>query len=53
MGVKYVLDHNDPEHFDDAHGATCGHGVDVVLEMLANVNLGRDLPILAKNGASL
>ena len=50
MGAQYVLDHNDDEHFDDAHGATCGHGVDVVLEMLANVNLGRDLPILAKNG---
>lgn len=50
MGAQYVLDHNDAEHFDDAHGATCGHGVDVILEMLANINLGRDLPILAKNG---
>ena len=50
MGAQYVLDHNDDEHFADAHGATCGHGVDVVLEMLANINLGRDLPILAKNG---
>ena len=50
LGAQYVLDHNDPQHFDDAHGATCGHGVDVVLEMLANINLGRDLPILAKNG---
>ncbi len=50
MGAQYVLDHNDAQHFDDAHGATCGHGVDVVLEMLANVNLGRDLPILARNG---
>jgi len=50
MGAQYVLDHSDDEHFDDAHGATCGHGIDVILEMLANVNLGRDLPILAKNG---
>ena len=50
LGAQYVLDHSDDEHFSDAHGATCGHGVDVVLEMLANVNLGRDLPILAKNG---
>ncbi len=50
MGAQYVLDHGDDDHFDDALGATCGHGVDVILEMLANVNLGRDLPILAKNG---
>jgi NADPH2:quinone reductase len=26
------------------------HGVDVILEMLANVNLGRDMPILAQEG---
>ena len=50
MGAQYVLDHHDDDHFDDALGATCGHGVDVILEMLANINLGRDLKILAKNG---
>ena len=30
--------------------ATGEHGVDVIVEMLANVNLGRDLTILAKGG---
>ena len=30
--------------------ATGGHGVDVIVEMLANVNLGKDLTILAKGG---
>jgi NADPH2:quinone reductase len=30
--------------------ATNGHGVDVIVEMLANVNLGKDLNILAKRG---
>ena len=29
---------------------TGGHGVDVIVEMLANVNLGKDLTILAKGG---
>src|SRR5207248_11144737 len=30
--------------------ATGRHGVHVIVEMLANVNLGKDLTILAKNG---
>jgi NADPH2:quinone reductase len=30
--------------------ATGGHGVDVIVEMLANVNLRKDLTILAKGG---
>ena len=30
--------------------ATGGHGVDVIVELLANVNLGKDLTILAKAG---
>ena len=29
---------------------TDGRGVDVILEMLANVNLAKDLTVLAKNG---
>jgi len=31
-------------------GLTSGRGVDVILEMLANVNLGKDLPLLARHG---
>jgi NADPH:quinone reductase len=30
--------------------ATDGRGVDVIMELLANVNLGNDLTILAKSG---
>src|SRR5438093_12819386 len=30
--------------------ATSGRGVDVIVEMLANANLGKDLTILAKGG---
>lgn len=30
--------------------ATGGNGVNIILEMLANVNLGKDLKLLSKNG---
>lgn len=49
-GAHEVLDHNSPGHFDEALALTGGRGFDVILEMLANVNLGRDLPILAPRG---
>jgi NADPH:quinone reductase len=49
-GAHEVLDHNSPGHFDEALALTGGRGFDVILEMLANVNLGRDLPILAPKG---
>ncbi len=50
QGVGYVLDHHDPGYVSDALGATCGRGVDIVLEMLANVNLSKDLSLLAPRG---
>lgn len=50
FGVDLALNHNDPDHLEKAAAFTEGRGVDIILEMLANVNLGRDLPILAKNG---
>ena len=49
-GAHEVLDHKAPGHFDEALALTGGRGYDVILEMLANVNLGRDLPILAPKG---
>ncbi|HOW70833.1 MAG TPA: NADPH:quinone reductase [Phycisphaerae bacterium] len=49
-GAQFVLNHHAPDHFEQALTLTSGHGVDVILEMLANVNLDRDLPLLAKNG---
>ena len=45
-----VFDHRAPEHFEQIMNATGGHGVDVIVELLANVNLGKDLTILAKGG---
>jgi NADPH:quinone reductase len=50
QGAHEVFDHHAPEHFEQVMKATGGHGVDVILEMLANVNLGKDLTILAKGG---
>jgi NADPH2:quinone reductase len=45
-----VLDHRDPGYLDRILKLTGGEGVDVILEMLANVNLGKDLRLLAKHG---
>ncbi len=50
QGAHYVFNHHSPEHFKEIVHATDGHGADVILEMLANVNLGKDLPILAQDG---
>ena len=49
-GAHHVLDHTSAGYLDEAVRLTGGHGVDVILEMLANVNLGKDLGILAKYG---
>jgi NADPH2:quinone reductase len=49
-GAHHVLDHKSPSHFDEALALTGGRGFDVILEMLANVNLGRDLTLLAPRG---
>ena len=50
QGAHEVFDHRAPEHFEQIMKATDGLGVDVIVEMLANVNLGKDLTILAKGG---
>jgi NADPH2:quinone reductase len=52
-GAHEILDHNFPGHFDEALALTGGRGFNVILEMLANVNLGRDLPILAPKGRAV
>jgi NADPH2:quinone reductase len=49
-GAHKAIDHNAPDHFEKALALTGGRGYDVILEMLANVNLGRDLTILARFG---
>jgi NADPH2:quinone reductase len=50
QGAHEVFDHRSPDHFEQIMKETGGHGVDVIVEMLANVNLGKDLTILAKGG---
>jgi NADPH2:quinone reductase len=50
QGASHVLDHTAPDYLDRLVDLTGGQGVDVILEMLANVNLARDLTVLAKNG---
>lgn len=50
QGADHVLDHSQPGYLDAALDLTGGRGVDIILEMLANVNLGRDLGVLAKGG---
>jgi NADPH2:quinone reductase len=49
-GAHQVLDHSAPDHFEKALALTGGHGFDVIIEMLANVNLAKDLRILAMGG---
>jgi NADPH2:quinone reductase len=49
-GAHHVLDHKSPSYFDEALALTGGRGFDVILEMLANANLGRDLTLLAPRG---
>ena len=50
QGAHYVLDHHDASYLEKLMDFTQGRGVDVILEMLANVNLAKDLTILAKHG---
>jgi NADPH2:quinone reductase len=48
-GVR-VLDHRDPAHVEAALELTGGRGFDIIIEFLANVNLGNDLKLLAQRG---
>lgn len=50
QGAHHVLDHSRQGYLDQLTELTCGKGVNLILEMLANVNLARDLTMLAKGG---
>jgi len=50
QGAHQVLDHHAPDYLEQLTALTGGRGVDVILEMLANVNLNKDLGVLAKGG---
>ncbi len=49
-GAHHVLDHGVSGYLDALMEHTDGKGVDVILEMLANVNLGKDLQVLSRCG---
>jgi NADPH2:quinone reductase len=49
-GAHQAFDHSKPGVADEVLRATGGCGVDIILEMLANVNLGTDLKLLAQHG---
>jgi len=50
QGAHHTLNHSTDGYLDELMKLTEGRGVDVILEMLANKNLARDLTVLAKKG---
>jgi NADPH2:quinone reductase len=50
QGARCVFDHGSAECAGQVRAATGGRGVDIVIEMAAHVNLGRDLAMLAPGG---
>jgi len=49
-GAHHTFDHRKPGYQEEIMKLTGGRGVDVILEMLANVNLGADTKLLASKG---
>ena len=49
-GAHHVFDHSQSGYLEKIVKATRGLGVDLILEMLANVNLGQDLKLLTTQG---
>jgi NADPH:quinone reductase len=49
-GAHQAFNHSKAGYLDEIMAATQGAGVDLILEMLANVNLGHDLKLLAPRG---
>ena len=50
LGAHHVLNHSTEGYLDELMKLTEGRGVDVIIELLANKNLARDLTVLAKKG---
>jgi NADPH2:quinone reductase len=49
-GACQVFDHSKPGYLDEIMKATGGRGVDIILEMVAHVNIANDMKLLATNG---
>jgi NADPH:quinone reductase len=50
QGADAVFDHSKEHYLSEIREYTSGKGVDVIIEMLANVNLQRDFEVLAMYG---
>lgn len=50
QGAAHVFDHKAPDYLDQLMKLTGNRGVDLIIEMLANVNLGKDLTVLGLEG---
>jgi NADPH:quinone reductase len=53
QGADFVLNHKDPDYLNQLMKLTDNKGVDVILEMAAHVNLGKDLALLAPKGRAV
>ena len=49
-GAQFAVSHRDPDYVAQIMAHTNGRGADVILEMLANVNLDKDLDMIAPFG---
>jgi NADPH2:quinone reductase len=50
QGAHHVLNHRQPDYIQQVLQLTGDRGADVIVEMLANVNLDRDLDVLGPRG---
>ncbi|MBF0500005.1 MAG: NADPH:quinone reductase [Candidatus Riflebacteria bacterium] len=50
QGAHRVFDHGAPDYIGQILQDTAGRGIDIILEMLANQNLAKDLTLLSSNG---
>jgi NADPH2:quinone reductase len=50
QGAHHVVNHRDANHLELVRDLSGGRGVDVIIELLANVNLGNDLKFLDMGG---
>ena len=49
-GTDHAVNHSEPDYLDDVKKLTDGKGPEIILEMLANVNLAADMDLVAKFG---
>jgi NADPH2:quinone reductase len=50
QGAHHAINHRTPGYLDEITKAADGRGPDVILEMLANINLDHDLTVIAPGG---